>query len=283
LRLDPASGAAYQALAQLEAQGHFAEREALHNKALAVAPNDPIVLLKVALFLSEVGRIGDALEHMKHAYRLDPMSPLVANWYGNLLDFSGRFEEGTAFWKKVCLLWPDNELIVFNALYFAANKAEWGRFDELAAAARARGLSTTQLLNALAYGDSMRDRSKAALAGALPQARDTMARTGAPPLLDFSRLYRLGLTDEVFELVDQATFAHMFDPDLPSPDGILNAGNIFNVAYNEAMMRDVRFVRLCAKRGLVAYWVETGRWPDCADAVAPWYDFRAEARRLAAA
>jgi hypothetical protein len=27
--------------------------------------------------------------------------------------------------------------------------------------------------------------------------------------------------------------------------------------------------------------VKTGRWPDCADFVAPSYDFRAEARRLA--
>jgi hypothetical protein len=50
-----------------------------------------------------------------------------------------------------------------------------------------------------------------------------------------------------------------------------------------AMMRDVRFVRLCAKLGLCDYWVNTGRWPDCADAVATYYDFRAEARRLASA
>jgi hypothetical protein len=47
------------------------------------------------------------------------------------------------------------------------------------------------------------------------------------------------------------------------------------------MASDVRFMRLCAKMGFCDYWVQTGRWPDCADKVP--YDFRAEARRLAAA
>jgi hypothetical protein len=48
---------------------------------------------------------------------------------------------------------------------------------------------------------------------------------------------------------------------------------------NRPMMRDIRFVGLCAKLGLCDYWVASGRWPDCADR-AP-YDFKAEAQRLA--
>ncbi len=47
-------------------------------------------------------------------------------------------------------------------------------------------------------------------------------------------------------------------------------------------MYDIRFVGLCAKLGLCDYWVKTGRWPDCAELVASDYDFKAEARRLAA-
>ncbi len=48
------------------------------------------------------------------------------------------------------------------------------------------------------------------------------------------------------------------------------------------MRRDRRFVKLCAQLGLCDYWVKTGRWPDCADEVAPYYDFRAEAQRYVA-
>jgi hypothetical protein len=49
-----------------------------------------------------------------------------------------------------------------------------------------------------------------------------------------------------------------------------------------AMRQDIRFVRLCERLGFVRYWSDTDQWPDCAPEVAPWYDFRAEARRLLA-
>ena len=51
--------------------------------------------------------------------------------------------------------------------------------------------------------------------------------------------------------------------------------------HTAELMRDPRFARLCARLGLCDYWVKTDRWPDCAEAVAPYYDFKAEARRLA--
>ena len=40
------------------------------------------------------------------------------------------------------------------------------------------------------------------------------------------------------------------------------------------LRNDPRFVRLCARLGLVEYWTGTGKWPDCADEVP--YDFKAE-------
>jgi len=84
------------------------------------------------------------------------------------------------------------------------------------------------------------------------------------------------MTDEVFGLIDQASFAHVFD-DAPAPSGVTNPGAIF-AQLNMAMIGDLRFVGLCAKLGLCAYWVKTERWPDCVDEVA--YDFKAEAQRL---
>lgn len=49
------------------------------------------------------------------------------------------------------------------------------------------------------------------------------------------------------------------------------------------MREDPRFVRLCAKLGLVDYWVSVGHWPDCAEPGALPYAFKAECRRLAQA
>jgi hypothetical protein len=36
---------------------------------------------------------------------------------------------------------------------------------------------------------------------------------------------------------------------------------------------DPRFVRLCARLGLVEFWLATQKWPDCVDEVP--YDFKA--------
>jgi len=85
----------------------------------------------------------------------------------------------------------------------------------------------------------------------------------------------MGLLDEVFDLVDKASYDFMLDPDGPPPGDI--RGLIF-AERNRAMIDDPRFVTLCAKMGLTKYWIDTDHWPDCADQVP--YDFRAEARRL---
>jgi hypothetical protein len=44
--------------------------------------------------------------------------------------------------------------------------------------------------------------------------------------------------------------------------------------YFHALRKDIRFPQLCARMGLVDYFVSSGIWPDCADQVP--YDFRAE-------
>jgi hypothetical protein len=51
---------------------------------------------------------------------------------------------------------------------------------------------------------------------------------------------------------------------------------LFPKAYT-ALRADPRFVALCARLGLVEYWLATQNWPDCADVVP--YDFKAECER----
>ena len=69
----------------------------------------------------------------------------------------------------------------------------------------------------------------------------------------------------------------MFEPGAPLHSGAWAPAVIF-VAANRGMIADQRFVRLCARLGLVDYWVSSGRWPDCAADAALNYDFRAECR-----
>ena len=67
-------------------------------------------------------------------------------------------------------------------------------------------------------------------------------------------------------MVDQASFDHLFEPGGRLPPGDYGLHVLFNA--NATIRNDPRFVRLCAKLGLRDYWVNTGRWPDCADTVA---------------
>ncbi len=116
---------------------------------------------------------------------------------------------------------------------------------------------------------------------ALDHTREDAARTGNTPLEFLTSFYRLGFEEEVFDLVSQASFAYIFDPELGWAGGI-EVATLFSGMHNSGMMRDPRFVGLCAKLGLVDYWTKTERWPDCADDGVLPYDFKAEARRLAA-
>ena len=120
LRFDPGLGGAHQALGQLMTPARFAEREALHLKALAVAPNDPTVLTNASLFFTEVGRVHEALGYARRAYDLDPINPWSANWYVNMLDYAGRFGDARAGYEKLCALWPDNDLIARDAILSAS-------------------------------------------------------------------------------------------------------------------------------------------------------------------
>ena len=277
LALDPGLGGAYQALGQLEPLANFEEREALHMKALAVAHNDPTVLTSASLFFTEVGRRHEALGYARQAYDLDPMYPWVANWFVNVMDGTGRSAEARTLRDEFCARWPDNALIVRDATSSAAVHGDWDRFDELVSGARERGLDIQTLLR------SEREPNPEVRAQALQAARAALAQTGVLPFATYTNLSRMGLNDQVFELIDQASFGFMFDPEQRSPNATTSNGIIFSVIYNTPMLRDPRFPRFCAKLGLCDYWVKTERWPDCAETVAPYYDFKAECRRLAAA
>lgn len=279
LTLDPGLGGAYQALGQLEPFACFAEREARHMKALALAPGDPTVITNASLFFAEVGRLREALEQARQAYELDPMYPWAASWFATTLEFSGQARECRAQWRDFLAQWPDNELILWGALCATINYGDWSWFDELVRVAHKVGFDSPTLRRAILWGETVRTLRPDLIAGRMAHVRQRLADTGVLPIVEFTIIYSLGLKDEAFDLIDKASFAYMRDADTDSPNGQAGPSMMFSVNHAGDMMRDARFIGLCAKLGLCDYWVNTGRWPDCAeDGVLP-YDFRAECQR----
>jgi hypothetical protein len=64
--------------------------------------------------------------------------------------------------------------------------------------------------------------------------------------------------------------------DITGPDGYRTS--LMFQASMPQLRNDPRFARLCARLGMVEFWMATGKWPDCADEVP--YDFRAEYAKM---
>ncbi|HEY2047904.1 MAG TPA: winged helix-turn-helix domain-containing protein [Caulobacteraceae bacterium] len=280
LRLDPGLGGVYHALATLEAFGRFSAREVLYNKALVAWPHDTGVLVAAAFFVSEVGRVRDALDLARRSLEVDPMNFATGFAFASYLDFDGRHVESKGLWDTLLREWPASDLAARGAIANAVQAADWDRFDRLAAEALPRLAQARLTRSWVRLGQALRNPQPAVFEQALGRARDQLANTGTVAIDRLASLCELGLLDEAFGLVERASFSYMFDPALPWASGPLSGGFIFSRGGAGRMMCDPRFVRLCARLGLCDYWVETSRWPDCADHVP--YDFRGEARKVAA-
>jgi hypothetical protein len=82
----------------------------------------------------------------------------------------------------------------------------------------------------------------------------------------------LGLVDDVYRVVESAHLGPRGAvDDMIGPDAY-RTGMLFWKGMPE-IRNDPRFVPLCARLGLVEFWLATQKWPDCVDE-AP-YDFKA--------
>lgn len=101
-------------------------------------------------------------------------------------------------------------------------------------------------------------------------------RTG---VMDVSRLVyaaHMGFADEMHDLLDGAHLGPQNTADdIMGPDAYAT-GMLFWNSMPE-VRTEPRFVRLCARLGLVEFWLDSGKWPDCATTTP--YDFRAECEK----
>ena len=281
LRLDPNLGLPHQALSYLVPFADYRERERLHRRALAAAPHDPEVLNLAGQFCAEVGRVGEALEHAQAAAKLDPLYWPAAQWHAGLLGALGRHAGASALWDACLQRWPEVEALAAEAIVDAANAGDWARLEQLAGAAHRRGLQGARFQGFVAAQRARQAPGPEVLQGLRERIAARFDRARLVSLTDLAQLVALGAADEAFDYAERASFAHLFEPGARLRADVWAPAVIF-VAANRTMIRDARFVQLCARLGLVRYWVDSERWPDCADDPSLTYDFRAACRVLGA-
>ena len=279
LRLDPACGTAYVALSLLEPPGCYLQRAALLDKALSASPNDTGIIAEVGRLAFIVGRHRESLARARVTYAANPLVLPAAYALATQTGAFGFYEESKGLFDAFRARWPTNSGLNIMALNTAAWNADWDRFEALVKSIQEVGLDGPQITWAIRTGRALRHGDEETVASLSRGLRSQVARTGTVRLDSLFAASELGLTDEAFQAAEAASFAHIFEPQGPLLANGWSPGLLFMGHPNRAMIQDARFVGLCARLGLGDYWVESGKWPDCADDVA--YDFRAEARRLA--
>lgn len=138
LELDPALGEAHVGLANLRrADNDFAAAEAAFERGIELNPNYASAYQwygeMLGLDLSGpgmTGRMAEALELSRKAVELDPLSPIINNDYGEVLELAGRPEEALVYFRKAVEIEPR---FITSYLQIAFLYSEsLGRLDESA-------------------------------------------------------------------------------------------------------------------------------------------------------
>ncbi|MBW2425762.1 MAG: hypothetical protein JRG86_16065 [Deltaproteobacteria bacterium] len=223
----------------------------------------------IGWYLRSMGRIRESLEETERSFRLDPLDAMSANLVALARMAAGRVEEAIPIYEELVEREPEMSFPVSSLLRAHAFEQDWEAVDRLLAVAASRQMREFE--DGLAFIRAKREPTPETL-GIWRDALDThVERTG---WVDVARLVysaHLGLVDEAYRLAEAARLGPTgTDEDLMGPDGY-RTSLLFQAGMPE-LRNDTRFPRLCARLGLVEYWLATEKWPDCADEVP--YDFR---------
>ncbi len=292
LSLDASTGIAYAALALLEPPcGHFTQIDALLDKALAVSPNDPDVLIQASLKTYKEGRVHQAQIYAARAYEVDPLYDQAECWHGMMLLQTGRVEEAYAVFGSARARKPQFGMLTDFPMLSAAGFGQWDLLDRLKHAvpkefrSGEHGTQTDQVVSILelffrpssnpvvSLGRRIaRPVAASSLFSLMKKERKEtgMIQIGLAPFAA-----RLGKTDEAYDFIETCDFSPLSRPGgrhLPGDAGL----QLLFEWHAKPFRSDPRFAKLCAKLGLADYYLNTGHWPDCVAEVASHYDFRRE-------
>ncbi|WP_196232988.1 winged helix-turn-helix domain-containing protein [Sphingomonas segetis] len=251
-------------LAQLELlpSRSYAERLNLLRELKTEAPDNPQVWVSESGALSDVGRMQAAVAAARRAVALDPLSPAMSSNLIFMLACSGATDLAKEELARAERLWPGTG---------ALRDAQFGFYlrygDPRVARTLIRAGHPGQWADA--YLQARLEPSPANVDRLL---RSMELRKSYPPYwaAAVQALGKFHKTEEAFEWVQQA-----------SPSVMAESSYVLFRPALADVRRDLRFMQVAKRIGLIDYWQKSGRWPDfCLDPGLP-YDCRQEAARLA--
>jgi TolB-like protein len=253
--------------------GAFVEADIVMER-VARAPGLGAGGIYVGWHLRAIGRLRESVEATEGAFLLDALNPMSANLVALSRMASGRVAEAVPVFEDLMERVPDMSFPIANLLRAQAFLEDWAAVDRLLDPAARHPLREFQ--DGLAFIRTKRDPTPENVGAIRSALAAHHSRTGC---VDVSRLVyaaHLGLVEDAYHTAETACLGPRgTDDDIMGPDGY-RTGLLFHAGMPE-LRNDPRFVPLCARLGLVDFWLATGRWPDCVDDVP--YDFKAECEK----
>jgi DNA-binding winged helix-turn-helix (wHTH) protein/TolB-like protein/Flp pilus assembly protein TadD len=274
LRLDPKSGVAYNAIAEMEL-GHvpFAVLHAQFQKVLSFAPDDDFTINDECELLLRMGSVEDALRMCRRGAELEPLSPQYAADLIRALIDDSRNSEAEAMLQRAVRIWPDDKGLKYLHLDYEARSGDPDQALVLLNQPDARPPVRDSTLEVFRRLITARKSGQPTEAKAFAQwlqkevaSNQLDADFGAPILAG------MGDVNDAFKLAFSAPADNLqIDPEfLWEPESL-------------PLRRDPRFIALAARFNVAAFWRTTGLWPDfCSTPNWP-YNCKAEYARLARA
>ena len=253
--------------------GRFVEADALAAR-IARAPGLGAGGIYVGWHCRAIGLLRESAAATERAFLLDALNPMSANLAALSRMATGRVAEAVPVFEDLMARVPDMSFPIANLLRAEAFLEDWAAVDRLLDLAARHPLREFQ--DGLAFIRAKRDPTPESIGAIRDALAAHYAKTGC---VDLSRLVyaaHLGLVEEAYRTAETAYLGPRGTADdSMGPDGY-RTGLLFHAIMPE-LRDDPRFVRLCARLGLVEFWLATGKWPDCVDEVP--YDFKAECEK----
>jgi len=257
----------------VEPFGAYLAQEEIVQEDLARWPNMGECRSVVALYLESVGRNREAVEMAQSARDLDPRSGFAQFETALSLWRAGRFAEGRTTLEAVLRADPDNHHVAAVHILASAHQQDWAAVDALIAPARLKQFPLREFASVVGIVNAFRSPSPEVRRAFFETLRASVEASGHLDAQNLLFAAHLGLVDETYALLESAKLGPSGGPHDIMGVVAYHTQMLFAAAYPE-LRADPRFIKLCARLGLVEYWLTTQKWPDCADVVP--YDFRAE-------
>jgi hypothetical protein len=261
---------AADAMVEASDDGRWDRVFSILDHGLQAHPSSVLLLNLQSQNLMSVGRMGGASDTARQALGFDALSHQSHVRLISALTYSNRIQPAYDELAKSEAIWP-NSFILENARY--GLDLRYGdphrAMDYLNTSGAGRTVALDQRWRKFLQARITKNPSD--IDAALQAFRDRYRKDPSDVPGYLQALGTFGRVDEAFAVTTNP----------PTLNSLRQATDILFRPNMQSVQNDPRFIALAAKLGLVAYWRQSGAWPDfCSDPDLP-YDCKKEAARYA--